>query len=98
VTKTLFAYLCMHGALHWWNRLKWLADLNALLACTPEHGIERLLQSAEARGGSGAPGAAALSDTSSDAPTRFIDGHAAQERHDALASSDSAEGDDHGSR
>jgi hypothetical protein len=36
--------------LHWWNRLKWLADLDALLACTPEHGIERLLQSAEARG------------------------------------------------
>ena len=48
--EDLFAYLCMHGALHWWNRLKWLADLNALLACTPEHGIERLLQSAEARG------------------------------------------------
>src|SRR5262249_51701997 len=22
--EDLFAYLCMHGALHWWNRLKWL--------------------------------------------------------------------------
>jgi hypothetical protein len=30
--EDLFAYLCMHGALHWWNRLKWLADVNALLA------------------------------------------------------------------
>jgi Uncharacterised nucleotidyltransferase len=48
--EDLFAYLCMHGALHWWNRLKWLADVNALLASTPEDGIERLLQAAEARG------------------------------------------------
>src|SRR5262249_30380784 len=28
--EDLFAYLCMHGALHWWYRLKWLADINAL--------------------------------------------------------------------
>jgi Uncharacterised nucleotidyltransferase len=28
----LFAYLCVHGAHHFWSRLKWLADLNALLA------------------------------------------------------------------
>jgi hypothetical protein len=28
----LFAYLCVHGAYHFWSRLKWLADLNALLA------------------------------------------------------------------
>jgi hypothetical protein len=27
----LFAYLCVHGARHAWSRLKWLADLNALL-------------------------------------------------------------------
>ena len=33
--KDLFAYLCMHGALHWWNRFKWLADINAVLAATP---------------------------------------------------------------
>src|SRR5262249_46491178 len=26
--EDLFAYLCMHGALHWWYRLKWLADIN----------------------------------------------------------------------
>jgi hypothetical protein len=46
----LFAYLCMHGALHWWNRLKWLADINALLATEPEDGVERLFLAAEAKG------------------------------------------------
>jgi Uncharacterised nucleotidyltransferase len=46
----LFAYLCMHGALHWWNRLKWLADINALLATLPEDSIERLVRAAEIRG------------------------------------------------
>ncbi len=30
----LFAYLCVHGACHHWRRLKWLADLNAMLAAT----------------------------------------------------------------
>ena len=48
--EDLFAYLCMHGALHWWNRLKWLADVNALLASAPENGVERLVRAAEARG------------------------------------------------
>jgi len=28
----LFAFLCVHGARHSWSRLKWLADLNALIA------------------------------------------------------------------
>jgi hypothetical protein len=31
-TDDLFAYLCVHGARHSWSRLKWLADLNALIA------------------------------------------------------------------
>ncbi len=48
--QDLFAYLCMHGALHWWNRLKWLADVNALLASTPQSGVERLVRAAETRG------------------------------------------------
>src|SRR5262245_4510224 len=48
--EDLFAYLCMHGALHWWNRLKWLADVNALVASMPEDGVERLVHAAEARG------------------------------------------------
>jgi hypothetical protein len=34
--EDLFAYLCIHGAYHWWYRLKWLADINALLAAAPE--------------------------------------------------------------
>ena len=30
----LFAYLCVHGAYHHWSRLKWLADLNAMMTAT----------------------------------------------------------------
>jgi Uncharacterised nucleotidyltransferase len=48
--EDLFAYLCMHGALHWWNRLKWLADINALLAALPEGTLEHLIRAAAARG------------------------------------------------
>ena len=40
----------MHGALHWWNRLKWLADVNALLAAIPGSDVEHLVRAAEARG------------------------------------------------
>ena len=46
----LFSYLCMHGAIHCWSQLKWLADIGALLANTREHGPERLMSGAEARG------------------------------------------------
>src|SRR5262249_17582322 len=48
--EDLFAYLCMHGALHWWYRLKWLADINALLAAVPVNGVQHLVRAAEARG------------------------------------------------
>jgi Uncharacterised nucleotidyltransferase len=48
--EDLFAYLCMHGAYHWWNRLKWLADVNGLVTSTPTGGVERLVRAAEARG------------------------------------------------
>jgi hypothetical protein len=30
-----FRYLCLHGAHHAWSRLKWIADVNALLASIP---------------------------------------------------------------
>lgn len=40
--QDLFAYLCVHGAHHNWARLKWLADLNALLARAGDE--ERVLQ------------------------------------------------------
>ena len=55
-----FAYLCMHGAVHWWNRLKWLADVNALLASTPEDSIGRLVRAADVRGAGRAAGQALL--------------------------------------
>jgi hypothetical protein len=48
--EDLFAYLCMHGALHWWYRLKWLADINALLAGSSDDRMARLVQAAEVRG------------------------------------------------
>jgi hypothetical protein len=47
--EDLFAYLCMHGALHWWYRLKWLADINALIVA-PQGNIERLFRAAQIRG------------------------------------------------
>jgi len=48
--ENLFAYLCVHGAGHAWSRLKWLADLNALLARADEAGVERLYRHAQAVG------------------------------------------------
>jgi Uncharacterised nucleotidyltransferase len=46
----LFAYLCAHGAKHGWFRLKWLADIGALLAAEDGDGIARLYGCARARG------------------------------------------------
>lgn len=40
--EELFAYLCAHGALTAWSRLKWLADLCALLKNDDPAEIERL--------------------------------------------------------
>ena len=34
----LFAYLCVHGTSHAWSRLKWLADIGAILAKRDEAG------------------------------------------------------------
>jgi len=42
----LFAYLCVHGAFTAWSRLKWLADLAALVAGEDEAGIDRLYRRA----------------------------------------------------
>jgi hypothetical protein len=45
---TLFAYLCAHGAMHGWSRLKWLADVNALIAGDDEARLaQRLSLAAE---------------------------------------------------
>ena len=46
----LFAYLCVHGASHAWFRLKWLADLNALIAAKDDAEIVRLYRHAQGKG------------------------------------------------
>src|SRR5262249_42174545 len=46
----LFAYLCAHGANHCWYRLKWLADIGALLARRSGIEITRFYEAAETRG------------------------------------------------
>jgi len=50
--EELFSYLCVHGAQHSWSRLKWLADLAAVLAMgqgDPQD-AEKLLAAAERLG------------------------------------------------
>ena len=42
--ETLFTYLCVHGAVHGWSRLKWLADVAALLSTRDAEAIERLYE------------------------------------------------------
>jgi hypothetical protein len=46
----LFAYLCVHGANHFWFRLKWLADLDALLGLIDDAGLAALYAHAQAHG------------------------------------------------
>ena len=48
--EDLFTFLCVHGALHWWNQLKWLADIGALLASAPKGDVTRLKRAGETRG------------------------------------------------
>jgi hypothetical protein len=57
--EDLFTYLCVHGALHWWYQLKWLADVGALLVGATER-MERLYLGAKARNGSRAAAQAML--------------------------------------
>jgi hypothetical protein len=56
----LFAYLCVHGTRHGWVRLKWLADVGALIAGRSEDELERLHGAAVAAGAGRAPGATLL--------------------------------------
>ena len=57
-TEGLFAYLSVHGASHGWSRLKWLADLGALLARCDAANLDRLLHSPEAVGAGVCPATA----------------------------------------
>jgi hypothetical protein len=56
----LFAYLCVHGAMHGWSRLKWLADLSAMLASESPPAVEALYRRAVALGGGLCPAQALL--------------------------------------
>lgn len=56
----LFAYLCVHGALSAWHRLKWLADCAALLDGIGEDEIGRLYAASQALGAGRATGLALL--------------------------------------
>jgi len=46
----LFAYLCVHGARHCFGRLKWIADIAALLTREPLGEIERLYRVSQQKG------------------------------------------------
>jgi hypothetical protein len=53
--KELFAYLCVHGAMHGWARLKWLADLAAMIADENDESLARLVDRARTLGAGAAP-------------------------------------------
>ena len=56
----LFAYLCVHGAVVGWVRLKWLADIGALLSQETPAGIRALFETARSLGVERAAGQALL--------------------------------------
>jgi hypothetical protein len=49
-TDELFAYLCVHGASSAWFRMKWIADVGALLGGCPPPEIERLYRRSQEMG------------------------------------------------
>lgn len=46
----LFLYLCVHGAIHGWSILKWLADVGAMLSVMTADDLERIATLAFERG------------------------------------------------
>ncbi|HYD38273.1 MAG TPA: nucleotidyltransferase family protein, partial [Allosphingosinicella sp.] len=56
----LFAYLSVHGASSAWFRLKWIADVAALLSSLPPAAIERLYRRSQQLGAGRAAGQALL--------------------------------------
>jgi hypothetical protein len=56
----LFAYLCVHGASSAWFRIKWIADVAALLGAGGAQETERLYQRAHTMGAGRAPAQALL--------------------------------------
>jgi len=59
-TDELFAYICVHGAGHAWARLKWLADVGALLSRLDPAELERLYRSSVKLGAGRSPAQALL--------------------------------------
>lgn len=58
--EPLFAYLCVHGTVHGWARLKWLADVAAFLSRWPEAEVSRFHDVAVGLGAGRTPGVALL--------------------------------------
>ncbi|MBA3668732.1 MAG: nucleotidyltransferase family protein [Sphingomonas sp.] len=58
--EILFAYLCVHGTVHAWGRLKWLADVGAFLGKRSEAEIDRFYRAAIALGAGRCPAVALL--------------------------------------
>lgn len=58
--QELPVYLSAHGAIHGWARLKWLADLNALMSHAGRDGLERLFDAARRQGAGRTAGQAIL--------------------------------------
>ena len=58
--EALFAYLCVHGTMHGWSRLKWIADVAAFLSRRDDRDIQRLYDAAHALGAGKAPAATLL--------------------------------------
>jgi hypothetical protein len=56
----LFAYLCVHGTVHAWTRLKWLADLAAFVGRKDAPEVAGLYREAELLGAGRAPAVALL--------------------------------------
>ena len=48
--ERLFLYLCVHGALDGWLRVKWLADIGALVRNTPPEQLRTLVRTAIGQG------------------------------------------------
>jgi hypothetical protein len=48
--REMLLHLCVHGANHMWCRLKWIADIGALLAQEDPDALSSLLQDAASRG------------------------------------------------
>lgn len=48
--EDLFVYLCVHGSTSFWHRLKWLADIHALIEGLEPEAIERLQAHSERLG------------------------------------------------